>query len=167
MVNEINKYELYGGLVIAIILIVIAITYGIIKKKLALPYKKANSLLTNAEKVFFRVLLDIDLGNDIYIFSKVRVADIIFLPGDIKDRNKYLSKILSKHIDFLICSRDTFAPLLAIELDDKSHNLPQNHKRDIEKNKILSSAKIPMMRVQNRRDYDSNQLKKEILRHIR
>jgi very-short-patch-repair endonuclease len=158
--NDSRYYRIYA--VILSLLAICIIAAVILKIAAKLPYKSADSLLTNAEKNFFNVLLSIDFNFNIYIFSKVRLADVIYLPNGIKNRRKYLSKILSKHLDFVICNGQTYKPILVIELDDSSHNNIENRKRDIEKNNILKAANIPILRIKVQRHYDISEIKKSV-----
>jgi hypothetical protein len=156
-----NRYYRIYAAIFILLLVIILITV-IFKALNKLPYKSANSLITNAEKKFFNVLISINFNFDIYIFSKVRLADIIYLPGGINNRRKYLSKILSKHLDFVICDRKNYKPLLVIELDDSSHNNIENKKRDIEKDNILKAANIPILRIRVQRYYDVAEIKRNV-----
>lgn len=51
-------------------------------------------------------------------------------------------KIIGTHIDFILCDKDNFSTVLAIELDDLSHRY--NYTQDIDKNTIFKSEKIPI-----------------------
>jgi len=51
-----------------------------------------------------------------------------------------------KYVDYLVCERKTMRPLYVIELDGASHSSTKAQKRDKQKNDILASAGIPIMR---------------------
>ena len=59
---------------------------------------------------------------------------------------KYYSRIQSKHIDFLLCNGDSLYPVVAIELDDNSHDSKERQARDGFINKTFESADIPLIR---------------------
>lgn len=59
---------------------------------------------------------------------------------------KYYSRIQSKHIDFLVCNGDSLYPVVAIELDDNSHDNKDRQIRDNFVNQTLESADIPLIR---------------------
>ena len=84
------------------------------------PYRTKNYLLTQAEKSFYNVLNHWNQNNDYYIFPKIRLADVLYLPKDTQNRQSYWNKIQSKHLDFVICDAQNIRPILAIELDDSS-----------------------------------------------
>ena len=93
------------------------------------------------------------------IFPKVRLADI-FEPTDWK---KGLSKIVSKHVDFLIIDRQNHAePVLAIELNGESHNSYIQAKSDNFKNKLFNE-KWPKLITINNNEVQNHERIKEIL----
>jgi hypothetical protein len=107
-------------------------------------YKKRVSLFNKSEYVFFHALVK-ELPANFFVFPKTRIADIIeteYGKGYIHRRNK----ILPKHVDYVVCN-DTFEPLLAIELDGKSHQAPERKKRDELVDQIFSQANLQLIRV--------------------
>lgn len=69
-----------------------------------------------------------------------------------------MSSIQRKSVDFLICNRDYYSPLVAIELDDASHNTPERMERDAKVDAICQTASMPLVRVKWQSKYDSNEL---------
>lgn len=130
------------------------------------PFNKVDSVVTNTEKVFLQVLLSIIPTDDFYILTKVRLADIVQVRKGTKDYVKHFNKIKSKHIDFVICDRVDFQPLLAIELDDPSHLKEDAKQRDYVKDKILEASEIPILRIKTQRKYDKKSILNEILNEI-
>lgn len=152
--------------VISLILFILicAILVRLLKRD-KFPYDKTESLVTNTEKIFLNVLLSV-IEEDLYILTKVRLADIVHVRKGTKDYLKYFARIQSKHIDFLICDSSTFEPLLAIELDDPSHRREDAKERDEVKDKVLAAAGIPILRVPTQKQYDSRDLINNILELI-
>jgi hypothetical protein len=128
----------------------------------ALPYRKADHLLTPAERSFYEVLRGI-IGEDLRLFVKVRLADLVWLPHDTEDRQVHVNRVASKHIDFVLCDPHTLAPLLAVELDDSSHTARHRQQRDALVNEVLRTAGLPLLRVPVKRSYPPG----EIAEHIR
>jgi hypothetical protein len=116
-----------------------------------------DSLLTAAERSFYGVLLKAVDGETL-VFAKVRLADLLWLPRDTRDRQAYHNRIIGKHLDFVLCSRDTLAPRLAIELDDSSHSRAARRERDSFVDAALSAAELPLLRVPVRRGYSPHDL---------
>ena len=133
-------------------------------KAVALPYKAKAYYFSRAENSFYQVLRSV-LGDDYVIMAKARLADIITV--NTKDgRQQAFNRIKSKHIDFLLCSSDVFRPVLAIELDDKSHHRQSRIDRDKFVDDALSAAGLGILHVPVQQAYNVNELKKLILSSI-
>lgn len=106
------------------------------------------NVLTENEKTVFNYLIK-NFSDKYFILSKVRVADIINTDKNIdvlylenEKKTPYFLKIIGTHIDFILCDKDDFSTVLAIELDDLSHCY--NYTQDKDKNTIFKSEKIPI-----------------------
>ncbi len=127
---------------------------------LQVPIKSTESFLFVAQ----RSLLINDAECDFYLFlsgwrylrrrcvvqCKVRLADV----ADLDKRRPHLKTLADtetvnrQHVDFLLCDRKTFQPLLVIELDGPPHvSDPGTQERDRKKDQILAAVGIPLMRV--------------------
>lgn len=98
-------------------------------------------LMTELELAFFQQLKRITDNYNLYIFPKVKISDLIY--------TKYksqLGKINSKHIDFVICDKQSH-PILFIELDDSTHNTKDAQERDRKKDIIFKSVNSEIFRV--------------------
>ncbi|MDR2439442.1 MAG: DUF2726 domain-containing protein [Planctomycetaceae bacterium] len=123
-------------------------------------YKK--NLLSNAEIDFLNCLTKAKPKN-LHVNYKTRLVDVI---GGIPDGTKNKESILMMHVDFILV--DYFGNVtLAIELDDSSHDTPDNRKRDNRKDEMLQKANIPLLRIHVRKSYDEFYLKKEIENKIK
>jgi hypothetical protein len=116
-----------------------------------------DSLLTAAERSFYGVLLKAVDGETL-VFAKVRLADLLWLPRGTRDRQAHQNRIIAKHLDFVLCSRDSLAPRLAIELDDSSHSRASRRERDSFVEAALGAAGLPLLRVPVRRGYSPHDL---------
>lgn len=146
-------YLIFFIFTVLAILVTFANTY--LRIKIAkFPYLKNEHFLSEAEKKLYFVLTEI-LGNDYLIFSKVRMADLLYLPKmSNSDFYHYRNKIQSKHVDFLICDKENIKPLLVIELDDSSHLRLDRVTRDMLVDKIFESAELPILHIKVRDNYD-------------
>jgi len=115
----------------------------------SLPYVKKQFFFTKREYAFYNDLCPIISKHNLVLFSKVRLLDILTIPQYTKGYQTYFNKIRSKHVDFVICSSKYITPLLAIELDDPSHNEPDRIIRDYYIDSAMNSAKIPIMHIYN------------------
>lgn len=118
-----------------------------------LNYKSRILLLNKSENIFFNQLLE-NLPNRYYASTKVRLWDIVEPDKYSTNRITLENKIKSKHIDFVIFEKETSKIILLIELDGKSHLSQTTKSRDIEKDKILESAKLQLLRIQTSDTYD-------------
>lgn len=124
--------------------------------KRKLPYCKRD-LLSPAEVNFFRVLSQV-IGDEYLITFKVRLADIMSVRPGTKERQTAQNKINCKHVDFLICDKTDLSAKFAIELDDKSHDLPSRIDRDDFLNEAFEAAGIPLIRIPVKRSYSTDEL---------
>ncbi|HKC75474.1 MAG TPA: DUF2726 domain-containing protein [Chloroflexota bacterium] len=127
----------------------------------ALPYRKTDHLLTPAERSFYEVLRRI-IGDDLRLFVKVRLADLVWLPHDIENRQAHVNRVAAKHIDFVLCDPRTFAPVLAVELDDSSHEARHRQQRDALVNAVLRTVGVPLLRVPVKRSYVPSEVAEDI-----
>lgn len=126
-----------------------------------LPYRRKDHLLTPAERSFYEVLCRA-VGEDMQVFAQVRLADLVYVPEGTDKRLGYVNRVTSKHVDFVLCRRQTIAPVLAVELDNSTHNLPHRQRRDVFVNAVFEAAGLPLLRVPVKRSYDAQQLAREI-----
>jgi very-short-patch-repair endonuclease len=124
--------------------------------KLSYEYE-AKPLLTEPEKRFFEVLER--LSNDrVHIVCKPRLADFI----QHETANGAFQKISQKHVDFLLCRAGDWMPMLAIEVDDASHRLAEQQKRDGFVNNLYPHIGLPLLRVGVREIDDLENLVKRL-----
>lgn len=97
----------------------------------AVLYEKKSRLMNDSELAFF-VNLKQALGDRYLIFCKVRIEDFVGVKKEVDSRKTYglRGRIKSRHVDFLVCDSETTAPLLAIEVNGKSHERADQAKRD-------------------------------------
>jgi len=121
------------------------------------PYQKKWYLLSQAEHWFYETLRQAAC-DEFHVFPKVRLLDLLWLPDTLRNRQYHLSRVMSKHVDFLLCHRQTVAPVLVIELDDSSHKAPDKSARDAFVNEVLQAAELPVLRIPVKSSYDPQEL---------
>ncbi len=112
-------------------------------------YKRKQYFFTRSENDFFGLLQRTLEGRSVIVFPKVRVADV--LESTSNDRAGF-NRISQKHVDYLLVSLPNFQPIMAIELDGKSHGSEKQQKRDAVKDQAFKSAGVPLVRVPVSRD---------------
>lgn len=118
----------------------------------ASPYESRGFLLTPGELAFYKVLRNA-VGSTCSIALKVRLADLLHCPDDLWD-TRHGRKISQKHIDFVLYDSASTAIVLAVELDDRSHELRHRRLRDRFVDRALRSAGLRVLRVKAAASYD-------------
>lgn len=114
------------------------------------PYQKV-FLLTKNEWSFYKSLKPITDKYKLHILSKVRMADIVQVKRGLSNKKYYsaFGKIKSRHIDFILADPRNLRILLAIELDDNSHNNIDRQQADLFEDKVFETIGLPLIRVKN------------------
>ena len=122
------------------------------------PYERQEYFLSPAEKAFYDVL-DALVGEDVVICPKPAVREVLRVRGNIRrDRQKYFNWISQKHVDFVLCDRETMQILCAVELDDSSHERADRRQRDAFMDKAFRKAKLPLFHIPCRKSYGAKEL---------
>ncbi|HEY2587445.1 MAG TPA: DUF2726 domain-containing protein [Tepidisphaeraceae bacterium] len=107
------------------------------------PPAVARPFLSEGEHAFFQVLLQ-SAHPASHISCKVRLADLVTFPGDaLRARNT----INQKHVDFVVCDRESMCPFRVIELDDATHGRRDRRARDALVDVYLAEAGIAVTHV--------------------
>lgn len=125
-------------------------------------YRRNSNFLSRAEKAFFHVLQPLAAEHQCIVFAKVRLEDIVWVAPHVRNRFAMRNRIKSRHIDFVLCRVKDVQPILAIELDDSSHESFKANMSDVVKNEILQQAGMPLLRVRAASQYDAAQLSRLI-----
>ena len=126
-----------------------------------LPYTPRKSLVTRSELRFYKSLRKAAL-DDWEVFAMVRIADLLKVTPNAPKRRTWLNKILSKHIDFVLCDPNTLEAMVAIELDDVSHERPERIERDKFVNHAFESAGLPLLRIPVETSYKAREIRRLI-----
>jgi hypothetical protein len=118
--------------------------------------------LLSAAELEFLLALEQAVGREFRIAVKVRLGDLVNVPGRDSAAWTARNKTWQKHVDFVLCTVREVYPVLAIELDDSSHGLADRMVRDGFVDGCLGAAGIRVLHVPCRREYDVRQLGEEI-----
>jgi hypothetical protein len=124
-------------------------------------YRKRDYLFTYRERVFYTALLE-EVGTEYQIFAKVRLGDIVWLANEPENRKFYNNQIQCKHVDFLLCDKGVQRPLLAIELDDSSHDKYDRRESDEFKERLFAETGLPLLRVMVQQTYPKGEIRQQI-----
>lgn len=131
-------------------------------KRRKLPTYTANHYLCSAgEFAFFQALEDA-VGEQFSISMKVRAAALLGCRRC--DWRRLGRRVSQKEIDFVLTWKGTSRVACAIELDDKTHDLPSRRRRDGFLDAAFKSAGLPLVRVRAARRYARCELAGRVLR---
>ncbi len=122
-------------------------------------YSLRKSIMTPTELNFYNDL-EVAVQDRYIICPKVRVIDFVEPIG--KNKNSNFNRIVSKHCDFLLCSR-SFKPIFVIELDDKSHNNVRSQKNDNFKNELYQTIGIKLIRIKVSSIYNIKDIQEKLI----
>ena len=145
------------------LVLILAALITFLRSPSKLPYQCRPDFLTPAELVFFRAL-EQAVNNRFYIFAKVRIGDLLCVIEGTENGGAWFGKIGQKHVDFMLADRKDVRPVLVIELDDSSHDLPHRQDRDAFVDEALKTAGLPILRVTCAKDYAIPALEQSIRR---
>ncbi len=106
------------------------------------PLTVRPTVLTAVEQVLYRRL--IEALPEYVILGQVSLRQVVDVRGNPRDWS-LINRFDRLTLDFLVTSRE-FAPVVAIELDDSTHLLPDRRDADARKNHALQSAGLPLIR---------------------
>ena len=128
------------------------------------PFLIANSLLTKAEMNFYNVLKDIIDDEKQIICPKVRIIDVLWTKTyRVENKLTFINKVNRKHFDFVICDKETLKPLMAIELDDKSHEEESRKERDEFIDALFKDLNFKVVHIPVKYSYNPSELKEKIV----
>jgi len=141
-----------------LIIIIVGLGLYVKSKRISrqdLPYKKREFLMTRAEKEFFGVLEQV-VNNHYYIAPQVKISNLAFV-SEGKNRQMYLNKIDRKTIDFVLFDKQ-FSPVLAIELDDGSHNNESRKNRDDFVDEVMRTIGLKIIHIKTASSYNLKEI---------
>ena len=128
-------------------------------------YSLRESVLTKAELNFYRVLKEV-VGEKYAILVKVRLADVVITHRG-QGYTTAFNKISQKHVDFLLADPQDFSPVMAIELDDRSHQNQSRKDRDEFVDQVFEKAGLQLLRVKAAKKYGPADIRDRIVERIK
>lgn len=135
------------------------------EKKKEYTYRAKESFMTPAELEFFGILKFV-VGEKYQIFAQVHLSTILDHKVAGQNWHGAFRHIDEKSIDFVLCDPINLKPLLAIELDDKSHDEEFRQLRDKEVERIFEKTSLSLLRVQNHGHFDKEEIAKQIFEKL-
>lgn len=128
------------------------------------PFARRSYFFSSAERSFYEVLCR--LTPEHTVFAKVRLADLVRVQASGREFWQRFNSISAKHVDFVLCD-EQLAPIVAIELDDSSHESPKRVARDQFVDSVLESAALPIVHVAAKRGYVLDEIRQLLAPHLR
>lgn len=115
------------------------------ERKPEYAYTRRVHAMTRTEQEFFERLMRV-IDQRYYIIPQAHVS--MFVDHRVKGQNwrAAFSRINGKSVDFLIVERANMSPVVAIELDDATHDRADRVERDIMVDDLLRSINMPLVR---------------------
>jgi very-short-patch-repair endonuclease len=96
----------------------------------------------------------------------VGLKDVVYVTKGIGAWRTHMNRIDRKHLDFVICDAN-LAPVLAVELDDSSHDNEERRERDEFLDQVLAASTLPIVHVRAKRGYVPDELRKLLAPYIK
>ncbi len=117
-----------------------------------LPYRLREAFMTTPELALFRVLMHM-VGGRYVICPKVALNDVFYIVRP-NENVHFFNKIFRKHVDFLLCDPQSFAPVFGVEIVRPSS---RNETREADKfmDELFTSAGLPLVHVPSSENYNA------------
>ena len=162
---DILLYFISIPVILVIIIKAIVSDSGTQRNSTVYRYNRKYAIMTEREQKFYEKLKLI-CGDSILIFPQIHLSNLFF--HNVKGQNfKAAFKFINKlSVDFVLVDSRNYKTLLAIELDDATHNEQERIRRDLIVNDIFKKANFPLLRVDSIK-IDNEKLKQMILENIK
>lgn len=109
----------------------------------------STNFFTKRELAAHKILEAVASDLQLILLAKVRLLDVVetIKNADSKQQRSQNNRIDRQHLDFALLDVKKNTVVLAIEVDDKSHQSKQSQMRDEKKDTALNMAGIPIVRI--------------------
>jgi len=165
---------MYKALIFLILIVIVAVVVIPLinrpsqkeEKKDRYKYKRKDFLMSRPEHEFFDILVAV-LGNEYYVFPQIHLSTIIDNKVVGQNWKGAFNHVNQKSVDFVVCDKNNIKPLLAIELDDKSHEKEDRKERDRDVEEILRDSDMPLVRFENHGSFDKEEIKRVVMEKLK
>jgi len=150
---------------VAIIIIFLILTVIILSQpqvgESTFDYSRNFSLLSSSEKAFLETL-DALFGDNIRVFAKVRLADLLRITPHQKNEaaRAALAEIDATTVDFVLCNPKDLSIIGVIDLQDKLHSPDAGYLDDDSIDKAAATAQLPIVRLPAQLHYNKEEIAK-------
>lgn len=119
-------------------------------------FKKSGHLLTREELDLYRVLQEIAMPHDWFVFPKVRLEEVVDFAPHIKPSKAVRARLKLSAADFLICDSRGMQPIVVIASGQF------NSQQNILVRDMLAQAGVPFLQVPASDAYDQDDIASRI-----
>lgn len=159
--------EVIALIIIAVLILLLIIGLALMKQHeqlreqslseaIKLPYQRRRIMTQTELKVYDLLLQALP---KYMVFAQVQVSRVLQSPQ--QDNGYWFNLICRLSYDFVVCRLDG-TPIVAIEVDDDSHALPERQRADQKKDQATAAAGIIMLRWDVRAIPDAKAILKKI-----
>jgi Protein of unknown function (DUF2726) len=122
------------------------------------------SFISDAEAEFFHTLRHVVADKGL-VFAQVSLRQLFYFPGgrDTPGRSSWFAKMGSRSVDFLIVHPKTLVPLVAVELDDSTHESKRRQQRDDEVEQVFAAAGLQLVRIRLSQSSSTTKISQAVL----
>lgn len=114
--------------------------------KVVYPYKLTQRVFSPKEGYFYRDVRPIADKLGLIVFTKMRLADLLYIPKGTENEKAWFNRIKAKHIDFIFVDSNYKIRLL-VEIDDQTHNRADRQARDEEVDEIFRQQGLEVLHL--------------------
>ena len=130
------------------------------KTKLTSRYARKDNLVSDAERSFLLTLRQVE-PDKYEVLPQIALVSVI----DKKTNTSYRNELF-RICDYCFVDKDTFEPLLLVELNDSSHKRADRRERDEKVAAICADAGLPLVTFRTDDDLSYSAVKRTVLRAI-
>lgn len=125
------------------------------------PYVPRTNVLTEIEQVLYWRILEAMPG--MVVLAQVGMSRVLDIPKNTPKRMSWFGKISQKSLDFVICRKDG-SIVVAVELDDRSHE--GRERKDSDKEKALRAAGVSLIRWNVKNLPTTEEIKQQVAKEL-
>jgi hypothetical protein len=121
-----------------------------------LPYRLREPFLSSTELILFRTLTDL-MGKRYLICPKVSLNDIFYIVRP-NENVHFFNKFFRKHVDFLLCDRQTVVPAFGVEIVRRPSVKGEARESDKFLEDVFTDAGLPLVHIPSSESYDPSEV---------
>lgn len=115
-------------------------------EKITYPYKLTQRVFSPKEGYFYRDVRPIADKLGLIVFTKMRLADLLYIPKGTENERAWFNRIKAKHIDFIFVDSN-YKMRLLVEVDDPTHNKQDRQARDEEVDEMFRQQGLEVLHL--------------------